>query len=317
MTVPSTSTGGVERLRAARVVIIDLDGTLHDDPDAYRHYATRLQEKSGQYDLLAEVDAIVNRRHPAAAPGDFVHVSRCLALQAPEWTPLRAVAWDGTDAAVPDDLLGQPIGITGPAEDIEPRSDADVVRYLGDLWQITGAVASVRGLDSELSSAAFADARHSVNRAPLRRVDGSTQLLDLLRPGRHLVVATNTSEWLARPLVERLGLDGLVDGLYYAANKPVGCAALVQGVCGRWNVEPDQVAVVGDNLVFDLLPAVALGCATAHIDPLGTDPTGRWSTVRATSMRQLSDALTSAVPSRDPESVHLTPHQETPQCTSS
>lgn len=305
MTVTPASFGGVERVHAARVVMVDLDGTLHDDPGAYHHYGVWLQARSGRPDLMAEIDAVVGRTHPAAAPGDFVDVSRRLVLQAPQWTPRRALAWDGSEVAVPTDLKNLATAV-------------DPIRYLGDRWQITGAVAAVQGVDPELNGAAFAQARLWVNRARLRQVDGSAQLLEVLRPGRHLVVATNTSERLARPLVQRLGLDGLVDDVYYAANKPVGCASLVEGICSRWDVEPAQVAVIGDNLVFDLLPASALGCATAHIDPLETDATGRWSAVRVPSMRCLVDALTSAdIPPPDFETVHTTPRQEIPQCTSS
>lgn len=305
MTITPVNPGGVERLRAARVVVLDLDGTLHDDPGAYHQYGLRLQEVSGLPDLVAEGEAIVGRTHPAATPGDFVDVSSRVVLHAPGWIPLRALAWDGGEVAVPADLGNL-------ARAVDP------IRYLGDRWQITGAVAAVRGVDPELSSAAFAETRLWVNRARLRQVDGGAQLLNVLRPRRHLVVATNTSERLARPLVERLGLDGLVDDVYYAANKPVGCSSLVEGVCSRWDVKSGQVAVIGDNLVFDLLPASALGCATAHIDPLRTDPTGRWSTVRVPSMHHLVDALTAAnFHSPDPETVHPASRQETPQCTSS
>lgn len=270
------------RVMAARVVVLDLDGTLHEDPAVHQRYATLLQDGSGIAGLAEEVAAVLDRRHPSACPGDVVDVSRRLVIQLEGWRGVRARSWDdGAAVALPDDLP-------------DPITTTPTLRYLGDRWQVAGAVAAVRGVPETASGQAFTTAR-GTDAAVGTVVDGAIDLLHLLRPGRGLLLATNTPKDLASPLVGVLGLLDLIDEARFGADKPVGTPVLVEHACRRWATTPDRVAVIGDNLLNDLMPAARMGCPTAHIDPWATDPDGTWSTVRVASMTELATRL-AAIP---------------------
>ena len=254
------------------VVLFDLDGTLHDDPRATDRYVAALEAgipDGGGRGLRDEVDSVVSGTHPAARPGAFVDPVRRLVLDAPEWVVESAATWQGRPVAVPDELAGR-VRHGGP------------LVYLGDRWQVIGALASQRGAEGSVLGAAFRLTRLFVNDPDnaLVRLDCMDGLLDRLAVGRRLLLATNTPEELGRPLVDRLELHHPFELVRFAAGKPAGCAELIGEAHRRWGTTAEQVLVVGDNLWNDLLGPAEQGCRTVHIDPLGTDPDGRWSTAR-------------------------------------
>lgn len=259
-------------LREPTVVLFDLDGTLHDDPRAINRYVTALQDSipDGRgLGLHEEVASVIEGHHAAARPGRFVEPVRGLVLDAPEWVVESATDWHGQPVTVPDELTGR-VQHRGP------------LRYLGDQWQIIAAVAARRGADRSVLHAAFNLTRRFVNDPDndLLRMDCLDGLLEQLAVGRRLLLATNTPEELARPLVDRLDLRHPFALVRFDARKPAGCAELISEAHRRWGATPRDVLVVGDNLWNDVLPPAEQGCRTVHIDPLGTDPGGRWSTAR-------------------------------------
>lgn len=286
-TTSATEPSSLDWLGAVTVVLFDLDGTLHDDPRAVDHYAAALETaipRGRGSRLRAEVDAVVEGRHPTLRPGLFVEPERGLVLAAPEWVVCSATDWCGAPVAVPRDL-GGPVRHDGP------------LRYLGDRWQIVAALAVRRGADDAALRAAFELARRFVNErfTDLVRLDCLDGLLDRLASGRQLLLATNTSEALGRPLVDRLNLHHPFAMVRFDARKPAGSADLIMEAHNRWGTSAREVMVVGDNLWNDLLPPAEQGCRTVHIDPLGTDPTGRWSSARYDDLGAFASAL-EAVP---------------------
>lgn len=253
------------------VVLFDLDGTLHDDPRSTERYTDCLSAALGSSgdELAEEVEAVVAGRHPALAPGRFVDPGRGLVLHAPNWVVRNATDWQGSPVPIPDDLQAV-VAHDGP------------LRYLGDRWQIVAALAARRGADPSMLRAAFSTARELVNHhaTDLARLACLDDLLDRLSQGRHLMLATNTSEELGRPLVERLAFGVPFSLVRYDARKPEGCMWLVGEAHQRWGARPQQVLVVGDNIWNDLVAPAQSGCRTAHIDPLNIDPAGKHSSVR-------------------------------------
>lgn len=265
------------------VVLFDLDGTLHDDPRAMDRYMQVLESTipdGGGRGLREEVESVVEGRHPSARPGRFVDPVLGLVLDAPLWVVESATDWDGNSVPVPDDLAGR------------VQHDGQL-RYLGDLWQIIGALATRRGGREAVLGPAFTQTRRFVNDAAteLARFDFLDALLDRLAAGRRLMLATNTPEELGRPLVERLDMQHPFELVRFDARKPAGCAELIAEAGARWGTATDQIMVVGDNLWNDLLPPSEQGCRTVHLDPLGTDPDGRWSTARFPDLAGFAAAL--------------------------
>jgi FMN phosphatase YigB (HAD superfamily) len=265
------------------VVLFDLDGTLHDDPRVTDRYAAALETAipNGRgHGLRTEIEAVVSGEHPAAVPGCFVEPARGFVLHAPQWVTETATDWQGRPVAVPDDLRGR-VQHDGP------------LRYLGDRWQVVGALAARRGADQPALREAFILARQFVNdRAThLARFECLDDVLERLASGRRLLLATNTPEELGRPLVERLDLRQPFALVRFDAHKPAGCAALIAEAHRLWATQPRDVLVVGDNLWNDLLPPAEQGCRTVHIDPLGTDPAQRWSSARYIDLASFAAAL--------------------------
>lgn len=266
-------------------VLFDLDGTLHDDPRSTEQYATAVEVALGPggQGLQQEVAAVVAGRHPALHPGRFVEPQRGLVLRAPDWVVDAATDWTGQPVAVPEELRG-------------PVRHDGALRYLGDRWQIVAAVAERRGADSSVLREAFTLARGYVNDPAneLSRFACLDGLLDRLAARRRLLLATNTSEPLGRPLVERLGMRHAFALVHYDARKPSGWRELLATASSSWGVPVSQLMVVGDNLWNDLVVPAAHGCRTVHIDPLAIDPAGRNSTVRYPDLSSFAAELENA-----------------------
>lgn len=219
-------------LRELTVVLFDLDGTLHDDPRALDRYVTALQVSipdGAGLGLREEVASVIAGHHPAARPGRFVEPVRGLVLDAPEWVVESATDWQGQPVTVPDGLAGR-VQHDGP------------LRYLGDRWQIITAVAARRGADKSVLAAAFRLTRRFVNDPDndLLRLDCVDGLLERLAVGRRLLLATNTPEELARPLVDRLDLRHPFALVRFDARKPAGCAELIGEAHRRWGATPPR-----------------------------------------------------------------------------
>lgn len=272
------------------VVLFDLDGTLHEDPRAMDRYVSALEATipdGGGIGLREEVESVIEGRHPAVQPGRFAEPVRGLVFEVRDWGVESATDWSGQPVLVPDGLSGR-VRHDGP------------LRYLGDRWQIIGALAARRGADESVLGAAFTVTRRFVNdpSTELVRMDCLDELLDRLAVGRRLLLATNTPEELGKPLVDRLDLRHPFELVRFDARKPAGCAELIREAHRRWGTATNEVVVVGDNLWNDLLPPAEQGCRTVHIDPLGTDPSGRWSTARYIDLAAFAAALEDHVDAR-------------------
>ncbi|MHA7276429.1 HAD family hydrolase [Arthrobacter sp. Hz1] len=288
--VGATLPAPFENLAGIKVVLFDLDGTLHDDPRMTDHYAAALEKSLPNGDgesFRGEIAAVLRRTHPALAPGCFVEPTRGVVVHAPEWTATTATDWAGNPVPLPDDLHGG-VSHDGP------------LRYLGDQWQIIGALAARRGADQRLLREAFTGARRFINAeaTSLLRSEHLDDVLQRLGEGRRLLLATNTPEELAGPLVQRLDLREPFEMVRFDAHKPAGCAELITHAKDHWDTDPREVLVVGDNLWNDLLPPAERGCLTVHIDPLNIDPGARWSSARhadfssfATALKEIPDGI--------------------------
>lgn len=287
-TVPTTTTltqpAPLNNLADVKVVLFDLDGTLHDDPRVTDYYARVLEEEmpggTGR-GLRDEVTDVIQGNHPAAWPGCFVEPALGIAINAPHWAAETAVDWMGNPVSLPADTLPGAI-----------RHDG-ALRYLGDHWQIIGALAARRGADAHTLREAFVRARRFTNdpSTTLIRSEFLDEVLERLSQGRRLLLATNTTEELGRPLVQRLNMRQPFEVTRFDAHKPAGCAELIAHAKEQWNTAPSEVLVIGDNLWNDLLPPAEQGCRTVHIDPLGTDRASRWSSARFDNFSAFAAAL--------------------------
>ncbi|WP_165492109.1 HAD family hydrolase [Egibacter rhizosphaerae] len=231
-------------------LVLDLDGTLHEDEGFLETHLDCLVEVAGEAGARAADDArtILAGEHSV---------------------PLGALYDDARDEV-------RPGGLNAPEEvatwEGEPRPSApppeDFV-YLGDGWQIARAAIRRAGISRASEAEAFRRVRANMvdpsvdlpGQALARRV------ADSLPPGTYRVLLSNTPDELAAPLLERLGIGDAFDEVHFGAGKPEGLDKVLDRLLTDY--PPERVAVVGDNLRNDIAPARARGCVTIAVDPLG------------------------------------------------
>ncbi len=235
------------------VAVLDLDGTVHDDGAFVPVYLAMLTEEVGPTAgarIDEEVGRILTRRHPVSLGS----------LYDPERDEVWAEALRGDGLATTWD--GEPL--------LDARNPPSHAVYLGDAWQTVRAVALHHRVDGTALRRAFVRTRQRMH-DPAVPLPGATSVAEALTAFdrcRHRVLASNTPEPLARPLVERLGLTEAFDEIVLGAGKPAGLEALLERVLTRFAIAPSQVVCVGDNLRNDIAPARRAGCRTVLVDPL-------------------------------------------------
>jgi len=103
----------------------------------------------------------------------------------------------------------------------------------------------------------------------MRPMPGAGELLELLRDGgiRIAMLSNATSGPYIEEVIRRMGWSGWFDPLVVSADigirKPR--AEAFHAVLGRLNLEPGEIAMVGDSLYHDVEGAQALGLVTVHL----------------------------------------------------
>lgn len=240
-----------------QLVVFDLDGTLYQGDGFLPTYLELLALATGASaaGLLEEVEAILAGRH-AVPMGAVLDPQDGSLLIAPAGVVIEVHTWEGRRRR-DDPRLGAPLG---------PLAGRT---YLGDPWQVVLALARHLDLDAQGVEDAFAEVRNAINADPGALVDTTdlATVLDATSTIAHRYVMTNTPEHLARPLVERLGIDRWAHGVRYRARKPDGLLRWLPELLETHDVEPTDAVCVGDNLLNDVHPALELGVAAVWIDP--------------------------------------------------
>ncbi|MFO8075745.1 MAG: HAD family hydrolase [Egibacteraceae bacterium] len=241
------------------IAILDLDGTVHDDTAFVPVYLALLSEEVGPTAgarIDDEVRRILARRHPVSLGSLY--------------DPGRDEVWAAA-------LRGEGLATTWHGEPLlNPHNPPADALYLGDAWQTVRAVALHHRVDDQALRRAFIRTRQRMNdpAVPLPGAATIDTALAAFAGARHRVLASNTAEALARPLVERLGLSGAFDEIVLDAGKPEGLRALLEGVLARFDVGPERVVCAGDNLRNDIAPARRAGCRTVLVDPFSVCSNG-------------------------------------------
>ena len=83
------------------------------------------------------------------------------------------------------------------------------------------------------------------------------------------MLVTNAPVDGIEPVLDRLGLTGLLDAVEGDAGKPAGMPAVLRRLLEGAGLPPDRLLSVGDVWRNDLEPAAAIGAATAFVDRFG------------------------------------------------
>lgn len=124
-------------------------------------------------------------------------------------------------------------------------------------------------------------------------LEGAADTLAALAKKSLLYLASNAGDSEEADIVRalaRVGLDQYLDGIFCRANlgysKPH--AAYYLGICERLHCDPSEIAMVGDSLDHDILPARNL---TMQAYWLNADPNTQSAPEGAVLIRQLADLL--------------------------
>nr|MBO2508023.1 hypothetical protein [Bacillota bacterium] len=250
------------------VIIFDFDGTLYEAEEHFDTYAdllARSLDPGARQRMLEAWRRVRSGPHPlrvgrAYDPGrDWI-----LDVSPADDRVLGVVTFDGTPVPEPRWCRAYDARDGAPGGGLPPG-----VIPVGDLWPLAVCLFLRFGGHPEAVDAAFrATRRYMLDGAfDPRPVPGIRQRLDdLRRQGHTLIMATNTPEPEAAPLLRRLGLDGAFDQVVYGARKPDGLRRLLLHLLEERGLPPQRIICVGDNYRNDVRPGWELACRTVFID---------------------------------------------------
>lgn len=253
-------------LKAVRAVIYDLDGTVYDDTSHFEAYARAIQshlDEEVQEAFWADYSAVLGGQHPALRIGTLYDVERDLVLEVKGGRVERALHWEGFEAPllVRDQLYGdQPL-----------QPDHRTLLNVGDLWWVPVAVSHHYGGQPERHQQSFLAIREQMSDPGfvMKSIPGLAESIESLRGRLVQVLVTNSPQPDSEAILTKVGLMGRFDRAYFSANKPAGLDPIIHELCRDFQIDPEAILSVGDNLVNEIAPARLLGCQTALIDPHG------------------------------------------------
>ncbi|MGT2425144.1 HAD family hydrolase [Amnibacterium kyonggiense] len=194
--------------------------------------------------------------------------------------------FDGTVAVGDDPVLVYFRGVAGGGADEAFARWVETGAGHRDGYSFVATWAASHGIAEEVRAGAYAASRAALHRgeAAVRAPQGLAALLRGRPRGVRCVLVTNAPVDGIEPVLERLGLTGLLDGIEGDAGKPAGMPAVLDRLLREADLPPDRLLSVGDVWRNDLEPAAAIGAATALVDrfDLGEgSPTFRARTMEA------------------------------------
>jgi FMN phosphatase YigB (HAD superfamily) len=192
--------------------------------------------------------------------------------------------FDGTVAVGDAPVLAYLRGIAGTAADERFARWAETGEGYSDGYGLVADWAATHEVPEAVRAEAYAASRAALH-AGDAAVTAPVGLAGLLRSRPadvRCVLVTNAPVAGIEPVLDRLGLTGLLDALIGDARKPAGMPAVLAELLG--DLTADRLLSVGDVWRNDLEPAAAIGAATAFIDRFGVgegSPTFRGRTLEA------------------------------------
>jgi FMN phosphatase YigB (HAD superfamily) len=196
--------------------------------------------------------------------------------------------FDGTVAVGDEPVLAYFRGVAGPeADDVLARWVLTGGAGYRDGYALVADWAAAHAVVEEVRSAAYTASRAALHdgTAAVTAPEGLADLLRRRPLDVRCVLVTNAPVGGIEPVLARLGLEGLLDGVLGDADKPDGMPAVLERLLAEAALPAEHLLSVGDIWRNDLQPAAAIGAATAFVDRFGS---GEGSpTFRARTMEDL------------------------------
>jgi FMN phosphatase YigB (HAD superfamily) len=181
--------------------------------------------------------------------------------------------FDGTVAVGDEPVRAYFRGVAGPeADDVLARWVLTGGAGYRDGYALVADWAAAHEVVEEVRAAAYAASRRALGNgtAAVAVPEGLAELLRRRPADVRCVLVTNAPVDGIEPVLERLGLEGLLDEVLGEAAKPGGMPAVLERLLDAASLPPDRLLSVGDVWRNDLEPAARIGAATAFVDRFGS-----------------------------------------------
>lgn len=156
-----------------------------------------------------------------------------------------------------------------------------------DGYDVVATLATDAGVSADDQQRAYRESRRILGtaEATVDAAPGLGELLTALPPATHVVLATNAPDLGIDRVLTSWGLRAHFDHLRFEVGKPVGLTPLI-----REHLVRGPVLSIGDIAKNDLVPAAALGAATALVGATASTSPAEVS-MRATTLAQLTPQI--------------------------
>ncbi|NUP52673.1 MAG: HAD family hydrolase [Catenulispora sp.] len=149
------------------------------------------------------------------------------------------------------------------------EAEAAVLRSAVDAWGAAAGLGALHGVTgAALEEAFLASRKHMLTpECAVAAIPALVEAFEQLRGRVRIVLATNSPAEGLAPLLDRLGVTGLFDGVLSGANKPDG---LRRWIAGQLAERPAvELFSLGDHYFNEIEPAMAVGARAGYIDRFG------------------------------------------------
>ncbi|MBW7455376.1 HAD family hydrolase [Paenibacillus sepulcri] len=260
--------------------MLDLDGTLYQDPKFISRYMNQLVKGSDHERTvdrwIAEAITVLEGRHPVK-PGMFYDSLNDIVFEQDGMSVTNKLSWGGERL---DKQPGQEPGTELPAADIH---------YIGDEWGIITVLARRMELTDEQRRAAFLAVREEM--IAVGGIEPHEHLISALKrlniPNFRKILITNAPAPTGFAFVSHLGLDGLFDSYIFDGGKPELLTGHMHGWMQREELTFEEVVSIGDNAWNDLYPVKREGGRTVWVSRYDSLHENLWD-LRVRSMDELA-----------------------------
>ncbi|MFD1735102.1 HAD family hydrolase [Bacillus salitolerans] len=254
-------------LKAAKLVIFDLDGTLYEDTDHFDYYAQLLKDELNSPELQARFEQdyaemkegshIVKIGKAYDVERDYVLTLDPMTLQVTE-----VHGWDGTlvDPLDVKDLYKDPL-----------QFNFENMIAIGDGWWLPFAAAKHYGVKDTYTNYNKTKEYMVTEQFQLTKTAGLIPFLNELKETKQIVLCTNSDIDDVGRLLRELELDKIFTHILPSAMKPTQTSSHFEKLLKQYNVKADEAVSIGDNFINEIAPALKLGMKAVYIHPTYRD----------------------------------------------
>lgn len=248
----------------ANCLIFDLDGTLYEDNEHFNYYAELLRDHVSEKDKCnysEDYTAIVDGKHFLSI-GKVYDMEQDTIITVDPFTNQveKVTSWYG-DLWTQQDI-----------EHVYPSTlnyDFDRMIAIGDGWWLPFAVAMHYGVNLEDARKCYVKTKDymSTDDFIMTKTKGLKSALKRWKEEKLLVLVTNSEEYDAQNILERIELKGVFHETIPSAWKPQHTQKHFSLLVEKYGLNANEVVSIGDNFLNEIAPALKMGMNAVLVQP--------------------------------------------------